>query len=240
MGEEPRFQRNQHPLIATWLQSVEPSLGHRQNVRGDDEHPRAEQDCPALMGVRQQGSVKFNSKGSPRSRPGPRRPHTWLDDRHGMRRDVRPCRFCPSRFLKETRRSSACRSQLPCPNLGHRKRRLTGRRLANNWTPRGWEYGTVLWEDGAWYDPPPPLAPLPILTVHNRLLPCIPITSCSCFLSLAPMTPNGENTRFIIINLSVLAPFSTALPSLSHTRATRDGPCCWTWAARILRRWCSV
>jgi hypothetical protein len=42
------------------------------------------------MGVRQQGSAKVNFKGSPRFPPlGPRRPHTWLDDRHGMRRDVR-------------------------------------------------------------------------------------------------------------------------------------------------------
>lgn len=113
-----------------------------------------------------------------------------------------PAHFCPSRFLKQIRRSSESRSQFPCPNLGHVKRRLYGMALANNWPPGG---GNIVQfsrkpliggRRALRFSPPPrappttTVAPLPILYTNlwGRLLPMysIPITSrsCSCSLSL--------------------------------------------------------
>lgn len=84
------------------------------------------------------------------------------------------------------------------------KRRLTGRRLAINWPPRGWEYGTVLWkarslEVGACFFFPTCLYKYvgPIAPMYVRYSYRITVVSS---LSLSVDAKTGKNPVFLLLS----------------------------------------
>ena len=121
-----------------------------------------------------------------RSPPSPSRPHTWLDDRHGMRRDVRPpSHFCSFIFLKQIRRSNCIPISAPLSECRDALR-------DGVWPLTGWPQGVgILYgslgsrslEDGACYvclpphrsHPPTPSTHFLYCTqVCGRLVPMYP------------------------------------------------------------------
>jgi hypothetical protein len=98
-------------------------------LSGNDELAHRPHRCPAIIRASDSGAQpRLTLKVDPGfpAGSGPRRPHTWLVDRHGMRRDDRPLPVWSLPFPPNTFGVLVLADLSPLSELGPGKRRLYG------------------------------------------------------------------------------------------------------------------